>query len=80
MDTNHLAEVKEALHENGGLRAAGFKQDQKGQFVAYGCRVTIYRSCGRYEVDIELPGGGAVALDTELLTAKPSRRSGPMAE
>jgi hypothetical protein len=80
MDANHLPEVKEALRDNGGLRDAGFRQDQNGQFVAYGCRVTIYPSCGRYEVDIELPGGGAVALDTEFLTAKPSRRSRPNAE
>jgi hypothetical protein len=70
-DVNGLPEVTEAMQGVRGLEAAGFREDGLGQFVAEGCRVTVYPSGGTYEIDIELPGGGMLGLDANSLTSKP---------
>ena len=47
------------------LHALGFRQDDVGQYIAEGCRVTLYLG-DEYELDIRLPNGSAVGCDVPV--------------
>ena len=48
----------ERMHE------LGFTPSSLGEWRAENCTVTVYSSCGEWEIDIKLPNGSAVGCDT----------------
>jgi hypothetical protein len=56
--------VNRELKSGGRLQELGFTQDKFGQWRAENCTVTVYSSCGEYEIDILMPNGSAVGCDT----------------
>jgi hypothetical protein len=73
-DVNDLPEVLEFLRGASGLEAAGFRENEYGEFIADGCHVNVYPSWGEYEVYIHLPGGGALFFDVASLSAVPQKK------
>ena len=59
------AAVKTEIMNGKRLKELGFAEDEFGQWVAENCRVTLYSSCGDWEIDISLPNGSAVGCDTK---------------
>src|SRR5262249_46540807 len=62
--------VAEAGRDATGLQGLGFTQDEFGQFIAEACKVIIYPSCGEFEIDIILPGGGVIGFDVTSLSGR----------
>ena len=52
------------------LEEVGFQHGDYGELVAEGCKVVFYSSCGEWEIDIHLPGGGRVGLDAPYSAVK----------
>ena len=55
--------IEDAIVRHRRLLDFGFTQDDNGQFIAEGCRVTFYEVMGEWEIDIVLPSGSAVGFD-----------------
>jgi glutaminase len=52
------------------LEELGFERNEVGQFKAVNCTVTLYSSCGEWEVDIKLPNGSAIGGDVPKLLGR----------
>jgi hypothetical protein len=68
-DPNELPEVQDSLHDRRGFAAVGLRETEFDEWIAEACRVNVYPSCGGYEVDVILPGGGSLHFDVRHLTA-----------
>jgi hypothetical protein len=62
--------IKTEIMNGRRLEELGFAQDDFGQWVAENCRVTLYSSCGDWEIDIHLPNGSAVGCDTKAVSGR----------
>jgi hypothetical protein len=67
----------EAVRVGGRFDELGFEEDNFGQYVAQGCKVTIYPSCGEYEIDIILPGGGVIGFSVASLSSRTAAEQKP---
>jgi hypothetical protein len=72
-DINDLPEVQQALHDMQALAACGLGQNEFGEWSGPACKITIYPSCGEFEVDIVLPNGGTLGFDVGSMAFSPAR-------